>query len=277
VTIARRLLVVLLAGLVLPACTKDDGAGPTVLAAFTPLAEVARQVGGDRVKVVDLTPAGADAHGSRTVLRGLTGQPEVLVFLGHGFQPAVEELASSFKGATVDGLDGLPVVDDDPHVWLDPTMLSRVVGSVQEALGDADPRHRDDYETNAARYLVTLSNLDRQLTAGLAECDRNVVVTAHAAWRYFTSRYRLEQEPLAGVAAGEPTPARMAELTALVRDAGVTTVFREPRVPPGPITALAAATGARVATLDPIEGPGGTYLSRMRRNLAVLRTALGCA
>jgi zinc transport system substrate-binding protein len=132
------------------------------------------------------------------------------------------------------------------------------------------------------RYLVQLENLDGRLVAGLTNCDRNIVVSAHAAWRYFTSRYRLEQEPLAGVSPGEPpAPGRAEELVALIRDAGVTTVFREPLVPDGPIAVLASATGARTATLDPLEGrvdtgPGGTYIELMGRNLSALRGALGC-
>jgi zinc transport system substrate-binding protein len=266
-----------------PACSKGEGAPrPTVAASFFPLAEVARAVAGRDADVIDLTPPGQDPHGLTELTATAIAGADVLVHLGRGFQPAVDELAASFEGKVVDGLEALPVVDDDVHVWLDPTMLGKIATAVADALSEADPDHAEAYASNVQRYLVQLSNLDRRLVAGLSTCARNIIVSAHAAWRYFTSRYRLEQEPLAGVSPGEPpAPGRAEELVALVRDAGVTTVFREPLVPDGPISALAATTGARIATLDPLEGrvdtgPGGTYIELMGRNLSALRSALGC-
>jgi zinc transport system substrate-binding protein len=268
--------------LVASAACGSDGPKPVVLASFFPLAEAARAVAGSHAEVMDLTPPGEDPHAASSRLGATQSRPDVLVSLGGEFQPGLEALSATFGGVAVDGLRGLPVVDGDPHVWLDPTMLARITSSVSDALSEADPGHADDYAANARRYRATLAAVDRRLTAGLANCDRNVVVTAHAAWRYFTARYRLEQEPLGGVTTGEPAPGRADALAALVRDAGVTTVFREPLVPEGPITALAGATGARVATLDPVEGPiltgaAGTYAELMARNLTALRTALGCS
>ena len=260
----------------------DDAPRPTVAASFFPLAEAARAVAGAHADVIDLTPPGQDPHGLTELTASSIAGADVLVHLGRGFQPAVDELAGSFTGQVVDGLEGLAVVEDDVHVWLDPSMLARAVSGVRAALAEADPDHADDYARNEERYQRQLGALDDRLRVGLASCDRNVVVTAHAAWRYFTSRYRVEQEPLAGVSPAEPpAPERADELAALVRDAGVTTVFREPLAPDGPITALATATGAQVATLDPVEGlvgtgPGGTYIERLGRNLVALRTALGC-
>jgi zinc transport system substrate-binding protein len=272
--------IALLAVLVLVgACSSGDSEPtPTIAASFFPLAEVARAVAGPEADVVDLTPPGEDPHGVTQLTTADVAGADVLVHLGRGFQPAVDQLVAAFGGEVVDGLRGLPIVDDDVHVWLDPTMLARIVSAVAEALSEADPDHADAYAANTRRYQAALAALDRRLTSSLSTCDRNVVVTAHSAWRYFTSRYRLEQEPLAGVSPAEPAaPGRAEELALLVRDGGVTTVFSEPLVPDGPITALAAATGAQVATLDPLEGSGGTYVQRMGRNLAALRTALDCS
>jgi zinc transport system substrate-binding protein len=279
---ARLALALLVLSVIAPACSDESAPRPTIAAALFPLAEVARAVAGADADVIDLAPSGMDPHGLDQVTTAGIAGADVLVHLGRGFQPAVDELAASFEGEVVDGLEGLSVVGDDVHVWLDPMLLGRIVGAVAEALTEADPDHADDYTSNAERYLVQLSNLDKRLMAGLANCERNVMVTAHAAWRYFTSRYRLEQEPLAGVSPGEPpAPGRADELRLLISDAGVTTVFREPLLPDEPIRQLATATGVRVATLDPLEGrvesgPGGTYVTLMGRNLAALRAALDC-
>jgi zinc transport system substrate-binding protein len=271
---------VVVAALVSSACSGSGSSERlTVAAAFGPLAEVARAVGGDRVEVITLTAPGEDPHGldALAVPEAQARAADVLVYLGLGFQPAVETLAARFAGTAVDGLRGLPVVDDDPHVWLDASMLERIVIATQRALAAADPDHAGDYAANGLRYRRSLLALDRRLATGLADCDRNVVVSAHAAWRYFTSRYRLEQEPVAGVAPGDtPSDDRLRRLAALIRDAGVTTIFPEPHGRDAQIAALAAFTGVRTAELDPVERPGRSYVERMERNMRVLRTALGC-
>ena len=271
----RRVALVLALLVVATACAgEDEGPRPVVQASFFPLAEVARAVGGSDAVVSDLGSPDSDPHISQAIADYAPGgAPDVNLYLSEGFP----DLAGG-DAVEVDGLQGLPVVDGDPHVWLDPTMLASIATAVRDALSDVAPGRADAYAENTARYRRTLAALDRRLSAGLAACERNVVVTAHAAWRYFTSRYRIEQEPLGGVSTSDaPAPGRAEELAALVRDAGVTTVFREPLVPDEGINALAAATGAKVATLDPLEGGGGTYVQRMGRNLTALRTALGCA
>ena len=280
---ARLILVILVISVIAPGCSDEaPGPRPTVAASLFPLAEVARAVAGPDADVIDLTPAGQNPHGLTELTTSAVAGADVLVHLGRGFQPAVDELVGVFEGRVVDGLEGLTVVEDDVHIWLDPTMLARIVSAVRDALIEVDPDRADEYAANARRYQRSLSVLDRRLMRGLASCDRNVVVSAHAAWRYFTSRYRLEQEPLAGVSPGEPpAPDRAEALRLLISDAGVTTVFREPTVPDESIQQLAAVTGAKVATLDPMEGradggPAEHYIERMARNLTALRAALDC-
>jgi zinc transport system substrate-binding protein len=194
----------------------------------------------------------------------------------------VQDLVGQVKGRAVDALNGLPLVGDDPHVWLDPVFMQQIADSVKGALVQGDGKNRSTYEANARRLRSDLAKLDREFTDGLHACDRNIVVTSHAAYLYVTSRYGLEQEAITGATPeAEPSPARLAELTKLVRDAGVTTIFTEPLVTAGAAATLARETGAKTAVLDPIEGPPKnapttTYFQLMRRDLATLRSALGC-
>ncbi|MGH9278275.1 MAG: metal ABC transporter solute-binding protein, Zn/Mn family, partial [Acidimicrobiales bacterium] len=118
----------------------------------------------------------------------------------------------------------------------------------------------------------------------LAQCDRKVMVTSHAAFGYLAKRYGLTQEAIAGLEPeSEPTPQRMAELASKVRADGTTTIFYETLVSPKVSQALAREAGVATAVLDPIEGlsdenvkAGKSYVSVMRENLAALRSALGC-
>lgn len=262
-----------------------------VVASFYPLAVAAEQVGGDRVRVTNLTPTGAEPHDleldpqqTRELLE--TG---VAVVMGRGFQPAVERTAQRRQGVTVEVLREVApegqAADLDPHVWLDPVLMADVVDRVAEALARAAPADMDGFRSRAREYRSQLEGLDRDYERGLETCKRREIVTAHEAFGWLAKRYGLQQLGIAGLSPeAEPDPRRLAELAALVRRDGVTTIFTEALVSPAVAQALARETGVRTVVLNPLEGlteeeiaRGATYVSVMRDNLAVLREALGCS
>jgi zinc transport system substrate-binding protein len=269
-----------------------------VVASFYPLAYAAERVGGNRVEVANLTPAGAEPHDLELTPKQIDELLDAdLVFdLGRNFQPAVEKAAEQRDGPTVKLLDVLPIktggkkVDEsdadalDPHVWLDPVLMSAIVTQVQGALTKADPSGRAVYRRNADALRAQLTALDMRYASGLADCKRRVVVTSHEAFGYLARRYGLKQEGVAGLSPdAEPDPKRLADLTDLVKRDGVTVVFTEALVSPRIADTLAREAGVRTEVLDPLEGltdakqkRGATYTSVMDENLAKLRDALGC-
>ncbi|HET7721892.1 MAG TPA: zinc ABC transporter substrate-binding protein [Acidimicrobiales bacterium] len=283
----------------LGAACGDGGAvdgRPQVVAAFYPLFEAAQRVGGDLVRVRNLTPAGSEPHDLELNSRQVDQIEDaaVVVFLGRGFQPALEKATERATGTKVDVLRALGDLrpagagDDklevDPHVWLDPRLLKEIVAQVAGALSDADPANRATYQANAGAYSRELDELDAAFTAGLATCDRRVIVTAHSAFAYLAGRYGLTQEAIAGLEPeSEPSPQRLADLARKVRADGTTTVFYETLVSPKVAESLAREAGVKTAVLDPLEGlteadakAGRTYISAMKENLAAIRAALGC-
>jgi zinc transport system substrate-binding protein len=261
-----------------------NGGRTSVVASFAPLFEVAERVGGDAVEVTDLTPSGAEPHDVELAPDQVDEllDADLAVVLGGGFQPAVEDLVDQRDGPTVVVLDALEVdVDGDEgdlHVWLDPTQQARIVDAVAGALAEVAPDVADDVDAAAGRYRDELEELDSGLAARLSGCERDLVVTAHDAFGPLTRRYGLRTESVAGASPGaEPDPATLAELTDLVAEEGVTTVFTEPLVDPGAAEALAREAGVVTAVLDPIESrPEGGYLGAMARNSDALARALGC-
>ncbi|MGH9003895.1 MAG: metal ABC transporter solute-binding protein, Zn/Mn family [Acidimicrobiia bacterium] len=257
---------------------------PQVVAAFYPLFEAARVVGGDRVDVVNLTPAGTEPHDLELTPRqvDLIEGADLVVYLGGGFQPGVEEVAERSEGELIDARAGHG--GNDPHVWLDPGLQGRIVERVEEALARNDTGGKDFYARNAEAYRRELGLLDDELEQRLSGCRRRVIVTAHAAFGYLATRYGLTQEPIAGISPeSEPDPERLADLTGLVRATGTTTVFTETLVSPRVAETLAREAGVATAVLNPIEGlteaelrRGETYASVMRDNLAALTAALDC-
>jgi zinc transport system substrate-binding protein len=300
--------------LILAACGDDDGeasAGTSgdrveVVAAFYPVAEAAEQVGGDLVEVTNLTPAGTEPHDLELTPDQVDDieDADVVLYLGQGFQPAVADAADR-RGddqVTVDLLDGLALESGasdalaseegeggdealDPHFWLDPQLMADAVDEIEAALGDAAPADAEAFGAGAQRYDGELAALDQEMEAGLSDCERDEIVTSHAAFYYLATRYGLTQLPIAGLSPeSEPDADRLADLADRVDEDGITTVFYEDLVSPDVAETLAREAGVETARLSPIEGltedqvdAGDDYLSVMRQNLAALQDALGCA
>ena len=253
-----------------------------MVASFYPLAYAAEQVAGEDVRVTDLTPPGAEPHDLELTARdvGRVQEAALVVYVGHGFQPAVEAAVDGRSGPALDVLDNARPLRVrgglDPHVWLDPIRYAEVSRAIARALGDpaaADP------------FVSRLRTLDVEYRRGLARCARRTLVTSHAAFGYLASRYGLRQVPLLGLAPEtEPTPKALASLVRAVRESGATTVLTERLAPPAVADTVARESGTTTAVLDPLEGltsseldAGRTYFDLMRQNLTVLRKALGCA
>jgi zinc transport system substrate-binding protein len=266
-----------------------------VVAAFYPLAEAVRRVGGPHVQVEDLTPAGAEPHDLelRPSQVDDVRTANAVVIMGSGFQPSVERAAHRRPGGH-GVLEVLPAVlgDEgrhegvDAHVWLDPVLMELLIDQVKGALMPVVPASaKPDLEANASHYRDQVAALDGRYRSGLAQCARKEIVTTHEAFGRLAARYGLTQHAIAGLSPeAEPTPARIAELADLVRTHGVTTIFTEELVSPRVAQALAREAHVRTDVLSPIEGltsterkAGDNYLSLMDRNLGKLRAALGCA
>jgi zinc transport system substrate-binding protein len=277
-------IVLTLAGLTLAisaGCGGDDaGAGGSrtdVVAGFYPLAFAAEEIGGGDVEVTNLTPAGAEPHDVELSVRDVerVRSADVVLFLGDGFQPALEEAAASTEGEAVDLLSGLDRIEGDPHVWLDPVRFAEVAERIGAVLGA---------DGGARELAARLGALDVQFRQGLADCERREVVTAHDAFAYLGERYDLELIPIAGVSPeAEPSARDLERVAGLVRGSGATTVFVEPLLSPEVAETVARETGAETAVLDPLEGltedaldRGEDYFSVMRANLAALREGLEC-
>jgi zinc transport system substrate-binding protein len=288
---------------VLPACgsgTSGDSTAPgiRVVASFYPLADAVQEVGGALVQVENLTAPGVEPHDIELTPQQVESidQADVVIYLGGGFQPAVEDALGDAQGTTLDAsasLRSLPVpagetdasLTADPHVWLDPTLYQQIVDEVRDVLTQVDPADASTFRSNAHAFGLRIAELDQAYRAGLATCDRHVIVTSHAAFGYLGVRYGLTQVAISGLSPdAEPSPQRLAEIKAMVERDGITTIFTEELVSPKVADTLATETGATTAVLNPLESltpdeaaAGADYVSVMRENLSTLRGALGCA
>lgn len=268
-----------------------------VVASYYPLYEFARHVGGDKVQVSSITPAGAEPHDYEPSAKALADAEKATVFIYNGshLEPWSSEFVKEYKGIAIKASEGMPLLKaegeepgeglvQDPHFWLDPVLAQRIVDAVRDGLTRADPANGAHYAQRAASYNAELVGLDEAYRAGLASCKLHRIVASHEAFSYVGKRYGFAVTPIAGLSPeAEPSAAQLASISTLVRNEGLTHVFFERLASQRLADTIATETGAQTLVLDPIEGisdadqkQGKDYLSVQRENLQNLRTALAC-
>ena len=267
----------------LSACGAGASDGrPTVVASFYPLEYVVKEIAGDQVRVVNLTAPGVEPHDLELKPRQVGELTDAdLVVYESKLQPAVDEAVE--QNAEKQSLDVAPDVDleeGNPHFWLDPLRLEKAATAIEERLAKVDPDHADTFAANLATLRDTLTGIDQDFTNGLEDCQRDVIVTSHDAFGYW-SRYGIESAPIAGLSPdAEPSAAHLDQLRTLIEKDHVTTVFSETLASPKMADVLSHDLGLASAVLDPIEGiekgSSADYVSIMRANLAAMQKANGC-
>ena len=176
--------------------------------------------------------------------------------------------------------DGHDHSGPDPHFWLDPTQLALLAEPVAEQLAEIDPDNADEYRANAEQLIADMEALDGDFHEGLAQCESDTFVVSHEAFGYLANAYDLDQQGIAGLEIDtEPSPRRVAEVTALIEEAGVSLIFATSEAEMSVTGALAEEAGVDVDILD----AGATQLDEnvdyealMRTNLDKLQNALDC-
>ncbi len=256
----------------------------TVTATIGIFADFARQVGGDRVEVVQLLGDGVDPHDYQMVPNDLVtlNRSQMLLYNGYNLEPFLGQIltgAARSDLARVQLSEGLtPIMDGtgaNPHFWLDPRLAMRYVERIRDAFAAQDPAGADAYQANAARYNDQLAALDaefeRQLSVIPAESRK--LVTAHDAFPYFARRYGFQViGAVLSSEAQEPSPNELIALVRQVRQQGVRAMFTEPQFNVRLLDQVARETGVRIlATYSdafPADGSIRSYVDMMRRNVS---------
>lgn len=277
-----------------------------VTATIYPLYEFACQVGGERVQVKKLIPAGGEPHSwepsPRDIISIFDGQ--VFIFNGAGMEPWAEkqkEQLAQKKVKVVEASAGMDLIrheegahkhhEDskhehlatDPHVWLDPVNAQQIVNKIKDALCEADPVGKNHYSERAAAYCRKLDQLDKEYREKLGTFANREFVVSHEAFGYLARRYGLQQIGIMGLSPeSEPDPVHLKEVVKFCREHKVKYIFFETLVSPKLSETVARETGARTLVLNPIgnltpeqQTRGDDYISLMRENLANLKIALG--
>lgn len=253
-----------------------------------PTTYAAQQVAGDAVDIVQLVPNGVEPHEFELTPGQITQIADAdLVAHVPGIIPAVQEaveqeapdssvdVTSGIKRLSGDSAGDHADASSDPHVWLDPANVTVMGENVARALTDRGLGSQ--WDTVGLRK--AMEALDQEFASGTASCRIKPMVVSHAAFGYLANAYGFQQHAISGLSPeAEPSPAKLAEISKLVADEGVTTIYYEALVSPGAAETIARETGARTALLDPIEGStnGKPYDTLMRENLTTLIKGQDC-
>jgi zinc transport system substrate-binding protein len=258
-----------------------------VAATIFPLADIARNVGGDKVTVITVMPPGASPHTFEPTFEIIrqTNGIKTLFKVGCGLDDWAQKITESL-GGTIAVMEVSKDIElrhfedgsADPHYWLSLANGGIIAKNITDGLIGLDPANEEYYLKNLAAYQAVLAKEDEAIKAKLATLQNKTFVTFHEAWFYYAQGYGLTVaeafEPFPGK---EPTPEFLAHFIDTIKKNNITVVFAEPQFSPESIQQVAKDLNLKVRIIDP-EG-GGTsetsnYIDMMRFNTNVIYEAL---
>ena len=269
-----------------------------VVATFSILADLVRNVGGDRVELATLVGPNSDAHVySPTPADAKTLAAAKVIFAnGLAFEGWIERLvkASGTKATRVVASKGIKqrkMEDDehpgrtqtDPHAWQSVANAKVYVANIRDALIAADPAGKIAYEANARAFSAKLDALEQEVRDAIAKIPaaRRRIITSHNAFGYFQAAYGIAFIAPQGVSTeSEPSAADVAKIITQIKREKIPAVFLENVTDSRLLKRIAEQGGAKIGgtlfsdALTDEKGNAPTYIDMMRHNARQLAAAL---
>jgi ABC-type Zn uptake system ZnuABC Zn-binding protein ZnuA len=290
---------VMLSTIALAGCAptaQKETSGLHVLATTTFLADITRNVTGNRVTVESLLPTGADPHGYQLTPADVVkiNVSNVLIQNGIGYEKFLETVLQNAGGErlVITASDGLTpkTMDEnggqvgDPHMWLDPNRVVKYVENIRDGLIKADPGGEAIYKSNAEAYIAQIRELDAWIVGQVntIPAGHRLLVTNHEALGYFAEHYGftivgtviLSFSSEAGTSAQE-----LAALIDQIKSTGAPAIFLDGVENRNIADQIAAETGVKVVANLHLESltdgtPAATYIEMMKYNVSAIVEAL---
>ena len=306
----NRLLVLLTVFTLLIAGCIPASSSPTadsaILTSTTFLADIARNVAGDRLTVESLLPVGADPHSYQPTPQDAAkvADSRLLIVNGMEYEHFIETLLENAGGERIivtasEGVEarhseehageaeagsGHAHEAGDPHMWLDPNLVVIYVENIRDGLIEFDPEGEAVYRSNAEAYIAELKDLDTWVVEQVAQVppERRLLVTNHEALGYFAERYGFT---IAGTvvesfsSGASPSAGQMADLIGQIKSNGAPAIFLDASDNESLAQQIAAETGVNVVTDLHLESltdgaPAATYIDMMKHNVTLIVEAL---
>lgn len=226
------------------------------------LSEMARNIGGEAIEVVDLFPANGDLHsfapGSKQM--AAAANADMLLACGKGIEPYLAELAESMPEDTVIlglGRD-IPNVylpnsrRADPHWWNTPENMKRASRTLLATLSQLAPAQQATFTAGQKKYAATMDALTRKARLQFSRIPQNrrYLVTGHAAMCHFCEEFGFTPITIHGISKeSEGDTATLAALLNDLRAKDVRCIFTEVGASPKILEVIAEQLGVPTAPL----------------------------
>jgi manganese transport system substrate-binding protein len=262
-----------------------------VLTTFTVLADMVRNVAGDKVTVESITKPGSEIHGYEVTPSDLVRAQSADIIFDNGL--GLERWAEKFYNSVPnvrritlsDGIKPVNIAEDaykgkpNPHAWMSPQNALIYVENIRKALVDLDPANADTFNANAQAYSQKIKEIDQKLRkeVSLVPPEKRYMVSCEGAFSYVTRDYNLQEVYLWAVNSDQQaTPKQVEKVINTVKANKIPTVFCESTVNDKAQKEVANATGAKfggvfyVDSLSGEDGPAPTYLKLIEYNVNTL-------
>jgi len=265
-----------------------------VVTTIYPLADFVKQLGGNRVEVSNLLPAGSSPHTYEPTVEQarLVDRADLFVYVGAGLdnwavnmtEAAGTEIVTLDLSKQVNLIGSVGYYDldsndleqgnhhenhdhdacdhdhgpEDPHFWLDPLVVrDSICPALHGELVGLDPGSETYFKRRLEQYQQELTVLHEELEAATAGFSRDSFIAFHSAWQYFAGRYGLEELAVIAQFPGqEPSAGWVAELVELIREEDIGAILTEPQFSPELAERIAEESGTKVKVVDPLGGEG---------------------
>lgn len=286
------LTLVMILALSIMGCKRQPVADTGKTAVYTtiyPLYFMAKEIGGDRIDVTNIIPAGISVHewepGTRDMAR--LYEADLIIYIGLDLDSWILKTQSGDSNAIYcEVSENVEQIKEgntvNPHVWLSPKNALIMADNIKEALISVDQNDSAYFEANYNVLKQRLDELDSQYSEALSNAPRKSFVVYHKAFSYMARDYELEEITVIGLDdEQEPSPAQISRVIDYCKANGIKYIFAEPLATPKPMQTIASETGAQILTLNPLDGltkeeekSGEDYISIMQQNLMNLQKAL---
>jgi manganese/iron transport system substrate-binding protein len=267
--------------------SKFDNGKIDVVTTISTLNSFVQGVGGNKVRVTSIVPVGASPETYEPTPQDVATitKAQVLVENGAGLETWLDRLlrnAASPKLQTVIGSEGLAVIDDNPHLWMDPQYAKHYVLQIRDGLIAVDPTDANTFRINAMHYNDALDSLTAHIRSQIQTIppSQRYMIVMHNAWQYYNNRFGIttlgfvERNP-----GQEPNPQEIANLVDLAKKHNVHGIFSEPEYSPKLLYTIAQGANIKVVEnlYDDSIGTSpqvGNYLSMLVYDTNIIVNAL---
>lgn len=289
------LLLLLLAACSDSSTSKEEAEGDgklQIVATYSILADMTRNITGDKAEVYSMVPIGTDPHmyDPLPADTGKVSSADLIFYNGLNLETGkgwfqdllkvTKKEAAAF--AVSEKVTPMYLTEKgkesqvDPHAWLDILNAVKYVEVITERVIEQDPDNKQYYLDNQTAYVKELTELDQYAKEAVSKVpqEKRVLVTSEGAFKYFSRAYGFESAFIWEINTdSQGTPEQMNRIIGMIKEKQIPALFLETSVNPKTMETISRETGVPVHSrifTDSLakEGEDGdTYLKMTKWNI----------